>query len=239
MGTVITIAFTMGLIGSLHCIGMCGPLALSLPIQHQRLAPKLVGALLYNLGRATTYTSAGLLFGFIGQTVSFAGAQNKISIVLGLLILIYVIIPKDYSGNTWVAKRLNGFFLNIRTRLGQLFSNDSKGSLYVIGLLNGLLPCGMVYLALASSIATGNALHGALFMLLFGMGTIPAMFGISVFGNFMHQRLRIRLRKAVPAFLVIMAMLLIVRGMSLGIPYLSPQLETTGAVHSCCEKPAN
>ncbi len=237
MVSVISIAFTMGLIGSLHCLGMCGPLALSLPIRHDHLASKIGGAMLYNLGRVTTYATAGLLLGALGQTVSFAGAQQWLSVTLGVLILIYIVFPKDYAGNSWVARRTNGAFLNLRHQLGKLFSSEKQGTLYVIGLLNGLLPCGMVYLALASAVATGQAVQGALFMAFFGLGTLPAMFGVSMFGNFMHQGLRLKLRKAVPVFLGVMAMLLILRGMSLGIPYLSPQLEGKKA-HACCTKPA-
>lgn len=227
----------MGLIGSLHCLGMCGPLALSLPIRHERLSSKIGGALLYNLGRVTTYATAGLLLGAVGQTVSFAGAQQWLSVTLGVLILIYIVFPKDYAGNSWVARYLNGAFLNLRYQLGRLFSSQKQGTLYVIGLLNGLLPCGMVYLALASAVATGNAGQGAVFMAFFGLGTLPALFSVSMFGNFMHQELRLKLRKAVPVFLGIMACLLILRGMSLGIPYLSPQLEGKKA-HACCTKPA-
>jgi uncharacterized protein len=238
MLTLVTIAFTMGLIGSLHCIGMCGPLALSLPVAHDNLFQKISGAFLYNLGRVTTYAVAGMLVGFIGQSVSFAGTQNWISVSMGILILIYIIIPKDYSGNTWFAKKFNSFFISLRSQLGLLFSSKAKGTLYVIGLLNGLLPCGMVYLALASAIATGNAAKGALFMALFGLGTLPAMFSITVLGNFINQNIRLKMQKAVPAFLLVMSMLLILRGMSLGVPYLSPKLETKGAVHSCCTKPS-
>ncbi|HMO31385.1 MAG TPA: sulfite exporter TauE/SafE family protein [Lacibacter sp.] len=238
MTTVITIAFTMGLIGSLHCLGMCGPLALSLPIQHHRLAGKLTGALLYNLGRVTTYATAGLAFGLLGQTMSFAGAQRWISLIMGLLILVYIVIPKDYGSESRVARLLNGLFLDLRFRMGQLFSSKAQGTLFVIGLLNGLLPCGLVYLALASAVATGQALHGALFMAFFGLGTLPAMFGISLFGNFMRQGIRTRLRRAVPAFMAVMAMLLILRGLSLGIPYLSPAMEGKEKTPACCTKPS-
>jgi len=123
MVTVISIAFTMGLIGSLHCLGMCGPLALSLPIRHDRLTSKLGGALLYNLGRVTTYAAAGLLLGAVGQTVSFAGAQQWLSVTLGILILIYIVFPKDYASNSRMARLTNGAFLNLRYQLGKLFSS--------------------------------------------------------------------------------------------------------------------
>lgn len=237
MVTIITIAFTMGLVGSLHCLGMCGPLALSLPLQHQTLAGKFAGSLLYNLGRVTTYATAGLLFGAIGQTFSFAGAQRWISLVLGLLILVYVIIPKDYGGSSRVALVLNGFFLELRHRMAQLFTSKAQGTLFVIGLLNGLLPCGLVYLALASAVAAGSAVNGAAFMAFFGLGTLPAMFAIAVFGNFMRQGIRLKLRRAVPAFMTVMALLLILRGLSLGIPYLSPDMDAKAKTPACCTKP--
>lgn len=238
MLSVISIAFTMGLIGSLHCVGMCGPLALSLPVQHDNLFQKITGGLLYNLGRATTYAVAGFAFGLIGQSMSFAGAQNWLSVSLGVVILVYLIIPKSYTGNTWIARKLNSFFLLLRGELGKLFSTKTQSALFVIGLLNGLLPCGMVYLAIASAIATGSAAKGAVFMAFFGLGTLPAMFSMTMAGNFINQNIRLRLRRAVPAFLLVMSMLLILRGLSLGIPYLSPKLETKGPVHSCCHKPS-
>lgn len=239
MVTIITIAFTMGLVGSLHCLGMCGPLALSLPIQQQTLTGKIAGSLLYNLGRVSTYSIAGLVLGAVGQTLSFGGAQRWISLVMGMLILVYVIIPKDYGGNSAVARLLNGFFMQLRHRMARLFTSKAQGTLYVIGLLNGLLPCGLVYLALASAVATGTAVNGAIFMSFFGLGTLPAMFAISVFGNFLRQGVRVRLRRAVPAFMTVMALLLILRGMSLGIPYLSPALEGKAKAPTCCSKPEN
>jgi sulfite exporter TauE/SafE len=107
----------------------------------------------------------------------------------------------------------------------------------VIGLLNGLLPCGLVYLALASAVAAGSAVNGAAFMAFFGLGTLPAMFAIAVFGNFMRQGIRLKLRRAVPAFMTVMALLLILRGLSLGIPYLSPDMDAKAKTPACCTKP--
>lgn len=237
MVTIITIAFTMGLIGSLHCLGMCGPLALSLPIQQHSLPAKVGGSLLYNLGRVTTYAIAGLLLGALGQTISFAGAQQWISLAMGILILVYVVIPKDYGGNSAVARMLNGFFLVLRHRMAKLFSSKAQGTLFVIGLLNGLLPCGLVYLALASAVATGTAVNGLVFMAFFGLGTLPALFTVTLFGKFLQQGIRLRLRRAVPAFMTIMAVLLILRGMSLNIPYLSPEIEGKAKTPACCTKP--
>ena len=231
MVTVITIAFTMGLIGSLHCIGMCGPLALSIPVQHKRRSERLLSAFLYNAGRVTTYAVAGLLFGFAGKAVAFTGVQNGLSLWMGILILVYVLIPKHYAGNTAVSKHLNGFFLLLRTRLGHLFNSKASSTLYVIGLLNGLLPCGMVYLALVSAAATGTPLKGALFMAIFGAATVPALFTIMLAGNWMGQGLRLRLRRAVPALLVFMSALLILRGLHLGVPFLSPKAVKNTAVH--------
>ena len=106
--------------------------------------------------------------------------------------------------------------------MGQLFRTHKFSSLFSIGLLNGLLPCGLIYLAITSSFITGTSLKGGLFMLFFGLGTLPMMLAAVFFGNYMNQQLRTRLRKSVPLFLFVMAALLILRGMGLGIPYISP-----------------
>lgn len=222
MMTVITIAFTMGLIGSLHCVGMCGPLALALPVYHRSGFDRFKGVFLYNLGRITTYALAGIVFGWIGETVSFGGAQRWFSVTMGGLILVFVFLPSKLTGPSKLTSIFNSFFMRLQQQMGKLFSDQRKKTLYVIGLLNGLLPCGMVYLAAVSAVATGTPLKGTVFMAFFGVGTLPAMMGISFLGNFLNQGLRLQFRKAVPVFLFLMSIVLILRGLNLGIPVLSP-----------------
>ncbi len=179
----------------------------------------------------------GLFFGLIGQGLFFAGWQNALSITLGLGILSILFLPKlsQLTNRVGVIVLLLG---KLKASIRKLFGIHSTSSLLIIGLLNGFLPCGLVYLGIAGAIATGNALHGALFMAAFGFGTFPAMLGITFFKNYISVQFRSSVRKLVPVFAGLMAVLLILRGMDLGIPYLSPKIEKTGSsVHqACCKK---
>lgn len=221
---VISTAFIMGAVGSLHCIGMCGPLALSLPIGHRTDGSRLFGGTLYNLGRVTTYAAMGLILGLAGQTLFSTRWQNALSITLGAIILLYLLIPTRYKASSLFVSWANKPFVKLRTTLGRLFQSPKYTSLFSIGVLNGLLPCGMIYLALSSSLLAGTAAKGSLFMVFFGLGTFPAMLGAVFFGSYFNQQVRGQLRKAIPVFLFIMAALLILRGLNLGIPFISPQL---------------
>ena len=237
MPQLILAAFTMGLLGSFHCVGMCGPLALSLPLKDDSVWSKFSGGLLYNAGRIVTYSLFGLLFGVIGKSVALFGFQQWLSIILGVLIIFFIILPKrlsSFNNNNFV---LN-YFGKLRSSLGILFSKKNYSSLFSIGLLNGLLPCGLVYMAAAGAVATGDIVNSISFMAFFGLGTLPMMWSIAFFGNYVGIGLRQKIRKAYPYMLMLMACLLILRGMGLGIPYVSPKVDMEKkVVHSCCSKP--
>ena len=218
-------AFVMGLAGSLHCVGMCGPLALSLPVSHDNNLSRISGGLIYNSGRILSYASMGLLFGSLGSLVIGTKWQNGLSIALGIIILLYILFPKKYfhfSTTTILGKP----FMLLRQRLGKLFQSKKLSSLLFIGVLNGFLPCGLVYLALTSSIISASPVNGGMFMLFFGLGTFPMMFATVMMGNYLNQSIRQKIHKAVPALLFFMAVLLILRGMNLGIPFISPALSS-------------
>jgi hypothetical protein len=221
---IISIAFVMGLVGSLHCLGMCGPIAMALPMGDQSTTGRLYGGVLYNLGRVLTYTWLGLILGLAGGFLITPKVQSSISIAFGTVILLSLFLPKGIKQSFANASPAQGFFLNLRKQLGKLLSAQTNSSFFDIGMLNGLLPCGMIYLALTSSFLTGNILKGGLFMAAFGAGTFPAMLTAVFFGSLINQQVRLNLRKAVPVFLACMAALLVLRGLNLGIPYLSPSL---------------
>ncbi len=213
----------MGAMGSLHCVGMCGPLALSLPVTRLTPGGKVAATLLYNLGRTTTYVFLGAVFGLIGLSFGLVGLQQGLSIALGIIILAVLLWPKNnlvISGNG----RLQKFFSGVRSKLGQLLKNEKYQSVYLIGLLNGLLPCGLLYMALAAAVATASIEKSILFMFFFGLGTIPLMWAFSFFGSFINLKGRQQLRKLVPVMFFFMACLLILRGLGLGIPFVSPAL---------------
>lgn len=232
-------ALTLGFLGSFHCIGMCGPIAMALPLDRTSLFTKVTGSLAYNSGRMITYALFGGLFGLIGQSIAIAGYLQILSITLGAAILIMVLLPGSLAGKMRVTRFIYSYVGKVKSRLAKLFRKSSYSSLFFIGSLNGLLPCGLVYLGVAGAIATGSSLSGSLFMAAFGLGTLPAMLGASLAGSWISVGVRSKMRKAVPVFIGIMAAMLILRGMNLGIPYVSPKAEVTaeGCVkHSCCHK---
>lgn len=237
MMTLFFVAFSIGIVGSFHCVGMCGPLALALPLSQNSFLAKSTGALLYNAGRIVTYAVFGLVFGLIGQTAALFGFQQWLSIVAGAVILLFIILPKKYNISRLVSGKATSFFTGLRNRLGLLFTQKNNSSLFVIGLLNGLLPCGLVYMAVAGAIAAGDVANSVLFMAAFGLGTLPVMWSIAFFGNYVGVTVRQKIRRAYPYMMALMACLLILRGMGLGIPYVSPELNREKAeVHGCCVK---
>jgi sulfite exporter TauE/SafE len=219
---IIGSSFIIGLAGSLHCIGMCGPLALSLPVNHSNNFSRITGGVIYNSGRILSYTAMGLILGSLGNLIIVTEWQGKLSLALGIIILLYLFVPKKYFHFSSTSV-FNKPFLFLRQQLGKLFQSKKSSSLFYIGILNGFLPCGLVYLALSSSAITANSFHGGMFMFFFGVGTFPAMFATVVMGNYLHQTIRQKISKAVPVLLFLMAVLLILRGMELGIPFISPE----------------
>jgi len=214
---------TIGLIGSLHCIGMCGPIAVALPLGRRSFFDRAIGGLTYNLGRTITYGFMGFIFGLLGKGIEMAGFQQWASILLGVVMILSVFFPflfKDQFGNAGFGNGISG---KIVSRLRVLFGNHSKRNLLVIGLLNGLLPCGLVYVAIAGAINTNDVLAGILFMVAFGLGTIPLLLAVSLLGNMVGAKLKHKLNKIIPVFIVILGIIFILRGMSLGIPYISPK----------------
>jgi sulfite exporter TauE/SafE len=200
---------------------------MSLPLGGQTTAGRIAGGLIYNAGRITTYTWLGLALGLVGDFLITPKVQSTLSIVFGAGILLYLLLPATTKKSLATKSPAQGFFITLRRQLGKLLSTPTAGSLFGIGLLNGLRPCGMIYLALTSSFLTGSAFNGGLFMASFGAGTLPAMLAVVFFGSYLSQQIRLNLRKTIPVFMACMAILLLFRGLNLGIPYLSPSLPQT------------
>lgn len=225
-------ALSIGFLGSFHCIGMCGALALSLPIQHLEGAKKTIGIILYNLGRVCTYALLGLLFGALGSSFEFFGWQQILSIVAGIVLLLMAIL--QFSGQRkqtplWLEKYWNK---PIISKIAPLFQSKKLINTFNIGLLNGLLPCGLVYIAIAGALATSHLFSGMLFMAFFGLGTLPAMMAIGITGNKIGYNFRNFIKKSTPYIIAVMGVLLVLRGANLGIPYLSPVHEA-GHINCC------
>lgn len=214
--------FLLGLLGSFHCVGMCGPIALALPASKSLL----VSRTLYNFGRVITYSLLGLLFGLLGSRLQMIGLQQIISISLGILIVLIVIIPASYRLKLTAKLGLYKVISPLKNALGKLFKKHSHLSMLGVGILNGLLPCGFVYIGITGAIAIGSPVNSMIFMSMFGLGTIPVMLAASLLGSVINLNLRQKLTRLVPAFSLILAAIFILRGLNLGIPYISPKMES-------------
>lgn len=220
--SVIIAGFTLGAAGSLHCVGMCGPLSLALPVHHFSKAGKFAALLLYQLGRVITYTAIGLLFGIAGRRLYIAGYQQWFSIIAGSVILIAAILYFAYKRKVSIPL-LTGFYQAVQNVIIKILrSSTGLHGFIMLGMANGLLPCGMVYIALASSLSFTTVTDSTVFMAMFGAGTLPAMLAAGYAASLMNYRIRRSLRNLTPVFMTLMGALLILRGLNLGIPFISP-----------------
>ena len=211
-------AFTIGLLGSLHCVGMCGPIALSLPYQGKRRWAAAGNVLMYNIGRILTYTLLGSVIGLVGKGFFLAGAQSYISIGLGLFLLIVALFSIDVESKILRIPFMQQLNTWVKQKLSLLLRGGGRERLLLIGALNGLLPCGLVYVAIVGAVSASSIWDSALYMSAFGLGTIPLMMSAALAGQFIKLEWRVRLRKLLPAFLVGFAILFIMRGLNFDVP---------------------
>ena len=221
MGIWVYSAFLVGFLGSFHCAGMCGPIALALPSGNGSAGQLLIGRLLYNTGRIITYAFLGLIVGLLGHTISLAGYQGPLSVISGILVLATLFLPFIFKRFDFLTGLSGLYSSKIKSLFRQLFGKKSKLTLMSIGLVNGFLPCGFVYLALAAAVAGGTVTGSVSYMIFFGMGTVPMMLAISLVGKFGGQRLSKFVTKASPFVALTVGVLLIVRGIMIG-------------PHACC-----
>ncbi len=215
-------AFIFGLISSFHCIGMCGPIAMMLPVDRTNQAKKVTQIITYHIGRLFAYATIGFVFGMLGKGFLLAGMQQKMSVFIGITMILIILIPEKVVANYNFSKPIFKVISNIKTALGSQFKNKSYKSLFTIGLLNGFLPCGMVYVALFGAIAMQSPTLGILYMVLFGLGTVPMMSSIVYINSFLTIPIRNKIQKAIPYVAVFLGVVFILRGLGLGIPYISP-----------------
>jgi uncharacterized protein len=208
-------ALIVGFLGSFHCAGMCGPIALALPVDRTSPASILRGRLLYNGGRISTYMLMGLLAGGLGHTLALAGFQKALSISSGVIILLVAAASLTYAKISFLNHWFTGLTGLIKRRFKKLFSRKTPVTLFLIGSVNGILPCGFVYLALAAAVSSGNIVNSVSYMALFGLGTLPMMLFISMAGNFFGLRFNRWMSRATPYVAIAVALLLITRGINM------------------------
>jgi uncharacterized protein len=215
-------AFIFGLISSLHCIGMCGPIAMMLPVDRSNPAKKVVQIMLYQIGRLSAYATLGLVFGILGRGFFMAGIQQQLSIAVGILMIVIAIVPEKVFMKYNFSKSVYRAISKVKSSLGNQFKRKSPDALFTIGLLNGFLPCGLVYAALFGAIAMQNVTLSVTYMLLYGLGTIPMMSAVVYVSNILSFPMRSKMQKIIPIVTVFIGILFIIRGLGLDIPYLSP-----------------
>ncbi|MCB0791483.1 MAG: sulfite exporter TauE/SafE family protein [Flavobacteriales bacterium] len=217
-------ALLLGMLGSVHCVGMCGPIALAVPRGGRGAWAAWRSTVLLNGGRVFTYALMGAAFGTFGRGLAIAGLQRSVSIAVGVLILIVILFP-------WIATRFSSTALMARSvqllqgYMARWLKRTSTSGLLVTGALNGLLPCGLVYMAVAGALGQDTWQRGALFMVAFGLGTWPALFLVRLGGGWLTGRARAHMRALVPVVMAAMGVLFILRGLGLGIPYISPDID--------------
>ncbi|WP_412469357.1 sulfite exporter TauE/SafE family protein [Pedobacter sp. KLB.chiD] len=219
----------MGLFGSLHCAVMCGPIILGMPFRKQYLFLSALQLLLYQFGRVTVYTILGLTVGFLGSSIRLFSDQKTLGIVIGSILILFT----SLQFNKRYRNRFSMLQLKATNPLSKIMGKvfHLKFWAFFAGMLNGIVPCGMVYLALATALNTGNVQSGATFMFLFGLGTTPLMLMISLGGIFLKKYIRINTNRLIPWLMLFMGALLILRSADLGIPFFSPK-NTGGYGHS-------
>lgn len=215
-------ALFLGLVSSLHCMGMCGPIAMMLPVDHNNPAKKASQILLYHLGRITAYAALGMVFGLLGKGFYLAGMQQQLSILAGAVMITIAIVPERIFAKYNFSKPVYRVLSNIKTALGSQFRKRSYKALFVTGLLNGFLPCGLVYAALFGALAMPNIVFSVSFMALYGLGTIPLMSAAVYTSSFLKASWRSKMVKVVPVAAACIGILFILRGLGLGIPFVSP-----------------
>ena len=222
--TIFHAALGLGFASGFHCIGMCGPIALSLGLSKKQQVNFILQNITYQLGRIFTYTILGAIVGIVGEGFHIAGFQKYISIFAGILLIIMALFSfgGDFASKIPV---INQALLKVKINLGKLIQKKDYSSRFLTGVLNGFLPCGMVYMALTASLAAGGIWQSASFMTVFGIGTFPFMFAVVLFGNLINTATRAKILKFIPIFMLVLGGLFILRGLELGIPYVSPKKE--------------
>lgn len=214
-------AIIFGLLGSFHCVGMCGAIAFMLPVDRQNKVKQFFQIASYHLGRLLTYSIIGLLFGLLGKGFQLFGFQQQISIITGLLMILAIVVPNLFR-KFKIGQSVATLVMKLKSALGKQLKSKKNNTFFTIGFLNGYLPCGLVYMAVLGAISTSNAIEGSLYMFLFGLGTVPLMSAVVYVGNFTSVVFRKRVQQIIPFVVVVIGVLFVLRGLGLDIPYISP-----------------
>jgi sulfite exporter TauE/SafE len=202
---------------------MCGPIALMLPLGNSKGIKKFSLISSYHLGRMISYGIIGLVLGSLGMGVSLFGYQQQLSIATGVLIILFALFPAIGKSSLFKAQWIYKPISKIKSSLGASLKKNKADTLLSIGFLNGFLPCGLVYMAMMGALANGSTSMGALYMVFFGLGTVPLMSTLIYSASLIQKKYLQNIKKLIPFFVILLGILFILRGLGLGIPYISPK----------------
>ncbi len=229
---LLSTAFMVGLLGSIHCLGMCAPITWAVPTGDKKWQ-WFRDRLAYNLGRTLTYGLLGIVVGLVGRGFSLAGWQQGLSVAAGIMLILGVLLFGMEVPSRGLFKPLSRLILAVKIHIGPLIKKRGLRAQWSLGMLNGLLPCGLVYAALLAAWSMGTVQGAMSYMLLFGLGTLPMMLGAAIFGKMMGQQFKKKLWRWAPKLVVLVGVIMIFRGLNLGIPYLSPKLKNVANITEC------
>ena len=218
----------LGLAGSLHCIGMCGPLMLAIPLPASERRVVVWQMLLYHAGRILSYSALGVLFGLLGKGIAIAGFQQVLSLASGVFIIAMAFVAWRFEHLVTALPGFGAFTRAVQQKLGVLLRDHNRSATFSIGMLNGLMPCGMVYAALAGAISTTNSAEGGIFMALFGLGTLPLLLTATVAGRSFGFSLRAKIKVVQPILLTLAGLLLLQRGLHLDLSLFESAVPKAG-----------
>jgi sulfite exporter TauE/SafE len=216
------LAFLMGLLGSLHCALMCGPIMLSMPLNKSEAWKNAMQLLLYQLGRIFIYTFLGILVGFVGNSFQLLVNQKVLSVIIGIGLLLFGILQLSSQHRNKLSTIQLSLFKPLSKVMGKMLTLRFWG--FFVGMLNGLIPCGMVYLALATALNLADVQQSAQYMFLFGLGTTPLMLMISLGKVYLKKYISFNTKKLIPYFMIFLGLVFVLRSADLGISFFSPYL---------------
>ncbi len=193
-------AFLLGITGSFHCLGMCAPLMWLIPHGGRGTLFFVLTRFLYQFGRILTYAIFGAAAGFFGQGLVFQPLQSVFLLFLGIFLLFAAVFSFNPDNITAKIPFLNGLSFRLSAFLGKYLKN--KSNFFIAGVLNAFLPCGLVYTALLGAVGSGDWANGTLYMFIFGSGTFPFLFLISLTGKPLSERFKEIFRRFYPLVLL-------------------------------------
>lgn len=201
-------ALIMGLAGSLHCAGMCSPLAMTITSMN---SPAFSNRLLYNAGRILTYGILGASVATMGLILPLPKFQNILSITLGIILITMGVTGISGLRIPLLTISIIKFTNLIKNIFSKFIQQKHRGSLLLLGALNGLLPCGLTFLALTFCITLATPFQGFMYMLLFGAGTLPVMLGFISLLQFLTRKFNFNIKAVTKGMLILSGLLLVVR----------------------------